>query len=98
MADGRGARARPRVGSESSKRFLAPRLPLTSPAQRGDVDGVGLGLALVKEHVTIHGGRVWVEDKPDGTPGSRFVIALPSEGREDTEEMEALDVVEADEP
>jgi two-component system, OmpR family, sensor histidine kinase MtrB len=69
----------------------------TSARQRGDVDGVGLGLALVKEHITIHGGRVWVEDKPDGTPGARFVIALPSEGREDTEEMEALDVVEGDE-
>jgi signal transduction histidine kinase len=51
--------------------------------QRGDVDGVGLGLALVREHIGIHGGRVWVEDKPDGTGGARFVLALPSEHRED---------------
>ena len=54
----------------------------TSARQRGDVDGVGLGLALVSEHVVLHGGRVWVEDKADGTPGARFVVALPSEHRE----------------
>lgn len=67
----------------------------TSARQRGDVDGVGLGLALVKEHVAIHGGRVWVEDKPDGTSGARFVIALPSEGRGESEPgIETLDVVE----
>jgi two-component system sensor histidine kinase MtrB len=46
---------------------------------RRDIDGVGLGLALVAEHVGIHGGLVWVEDKPDGRPGARFVIALPTE-------------------
>jgi two-component system, OmpR family, sensor histidine kinase MtrB len=70
----------------------------TSARQRGDVDGVGLGLALVKEHVTIHGGRVWVEDKPDGTQGARFVIALPSEARDDSDvvAMETLDIVEDD--
>jgi two-component system sensor histidine kinase MtrB len=47
--------------------------------RRRDIDGVGLGLALVAEHVRIHGGLVWVEDKPDGQPGARFVIALPTE-------------------
>ncbi len=39
--------------------------------------GVGLGLALVDEHVRLHGGRVWVEDRPDGEPGARFVVELP---------------------
>jgi two-component system sensor histidine kinase MtrB len=38
-------------------------------------DGVGLGLALVREHVRLHRGRVWVEDSPDG--GARFVVELP---------------------
>jgi len=37
--------------------------------------GTGLGLALVAEHVRLHGGRVWVEDRPGG--GSRFVVELP---------------------
>jgi signal transduction histidine kinase len=40
-------------------------------------DGVGLGLALVDEHVRLHRGRVWVEDAPSG--GARFVVELPIE-------------------
>ena len=39
--------------------------------------GVGLGLALVDEHVRLHGGRVWVESRPDGRDGARFVVELP---------------------
>jgi signal transduction histidine kinase len=34
---------------------------------------------LVEEHVRMHGGRVWVEDRPDGEPGARFVLELPAE-------------------
>jgi two-component system, OmpR family, sensor histidine kinase MtrB len=44
--------------------------------RRGATDGVGLGLALVAEHVRLHGGRVWVEDRADGRPGARFVVEL----------------------
>ena len=47
--------------------------------RRLDVDGVGLGLALVAEHVRLHGGSVWVEDRSNGEHGSRFVIELPAE-------------------
>ncbi len=47
--------------------------------RRLDVDGVGLGLALVAEHVRLHGGSVWVEDRSDGEQGARFVIELPAE-------------------
>jgi two-component system sensor histidine kinase MtrB len=43
---------------------------------RASDSGVGLGLALVEEHVKLHGGRVWVEDRPDGQSGARFVIEL----------------------
>jgi signal transduction histidine kinase len=43
----------------------------------GSSDGVGLGLALVTEHVRLHGGAVRVEDRPDGRSGARFVVALP---------------------
>ena len=39
--------------------------------------GVGLGLALVDEHVRLLGGRVWVEDRRDGESGARFVVELP---------------------
>ncbi len=33
---------------------------------RASDSGVGLGLALVDEHVRLHGGQVWVEDRRDG--------------------------------
>lgn len=39
-------------------------------------EGVGLGLALVAEHVALHRGQVWVEDRPGG--GARFVVELPA--------------------
>lgn len=45
--------------------------------RRGYDTGVGLGLSLVAEHVNLHGGRVWVEDRLDGQPGARFVVELP---------------------
>ncbi len=47
--------------------------------RRSSSDGAGLGLALVDEHVRLHGGSVHVEDRRDGEPGARFVIELPAE-------------------
>jgi len=44
--------------------------------RRTGSEGAGLGLSLVDEHVKMHGGRVWVEDRIDGLPGARFVIEL----------------------
>ncbi|HEV2368591.1 MAG TPA: ATP-binding protein, partial [Acidimicrobiales bacterium] len=38
--------------------------------------GVGLGLALVAEHVRLHGGLAGTTVVPDG-PGARFIVALP---------------------
>jgi signal transduction histidine kinase len=48
-----------------------------SAGRRGAGEGAGLGLALVDEHVRLHGGRVWVTDRLDGEEGARFVIELP---------------------
>lgn len=47
--------------------------------RRSSSDGAGLGLALVDEHIRLHGGRVWVEDRLDQESGARFVIELPAE-------------------
>jgi two-component system, OmpR family, sensor histidine kinase MtrB len=47
--------------------------------RRSSSDGAGLGLSLVDEHVRMHGGRVWVEDRLDGQQGARFVLELPAE-------------------
>jgi signal transduction histidine kinase len=44
--------------------------------RRTGSEGAGLGLALVDEHIRMHGGRVWVEDRLDGDDGARFVIEL----------------------
>ena len=43
----------------------------------GAPKGTGIGLALVREHAELHGGRAWCEDRPGG--GARFVIELPAE-------------------
>lgn len=50
------------------------RVPETS-----DVPGTGLGLALAKEAVTAHGGRIEVESTLG--KGSRFTVAIPAASR-----------------
>jgi signal transduction histidine kinase len=45
----------------------------------GTTSGTGLGLSLAAEHIRLHGGRVWVDENPDG--GARFVVDLPTESQ-----------------
>jgi signal transduction histidine kinase len=40
--------------------------------------GAGLGLAIARGIVEAHGGRIWVENPPDG--GAAFVVSIPRDG------------------
>ncbi len=43
--------------------------------ERRAISGAGMGLTVVRDLVSLHGGRTWVEAGPRG--GARFVVELP---------------------
>ncbi|MEV6715907.1 HAMP domain-containing sensor histidine kinase [Lentzea sp. NPDC051208] len=61
---------------EALREQIFERFARGRPGSRGDDSGSGLGLALVREHVQRHHGRVWVEDR--FPRGARFVVELPA--------------------
>jgi len=51
---------------------MRPRL--FEPLKSNKVGGLGLGLVICRQLVELHGGRIWHEDRPNG---SAFCISLP---------------------
>jgi len=43
------------------------------------IEGIGLGLALTKKLVELHGGRIWATSPGEGQ-GSTFTVLLPLGG------------------
>jgi len=69
----------PGVPAEERERIFDRFTRGRGAARRGSRAGTGLGLALVREHVRLHRGKVWVTDAPSG--GARFSIELPRVAR-----------------
>jgi len=63
-----------------------PGLPAGDPEQlfakfhrgntEGTVAGVGLGLAICRAIVRLHGGKIWAEQRPEGGAAFRFTLAV----------------------
>jgi signal transduction histidine kinase/integral membrane sensor domain MASE1 len=57
--------------------------PFKSGGER--TTGTGVGLYLVARFSELHGGRAWVEDRPDG--GSSFRVFFPTQDKTSPEEI-----------
>ena len=75
--------------SDEDKKNIFERFYQAAHEDRADLSGSGIGLHMVKEFVTLHGGQIRVEDNPAGQ-GSMFVITIPML---ETTEMNAESVI-----
>ncbi len=79
------------ISSEDQKRLFTEFTQVGEGERRGG--GTGLGLALSRRLVELHGGKIWVESEPG--KGSTFSFLLPfSPGRESAEEVGARERTE----
>lgn len=62
------------IAKEDLKKIFDKFVQVESAEPR---EGVGLGLAIVSEIVSLHGGRIWAESEPG--KGATFYFTLPSE-------------------
>ena len=62
------------IKKEDQKRLFEPFHQLDNPLS-GEKGGTGLGLAVVKQIIEKHGGKIWMESEYG--KGSRFTFTLP---------------------
>lgn len=67
----RGAGLRPEAVAQLFQRFHR-----TVEGRLAHVEGVGLGLYIVRELVEAHGGEIWVESVPDGETTFHFTVPV----------------------
>lgn len=70
--------SRVRVSDGGPGVAVMDRERIFSPFYTSKPSGAGLGLSIAHRTVEQHGGRLWVEDRPDGLPGASFVLELPA--------------------
>ncbi len=77
-----GDRVRVEIEDHGKGIPVEDRERLFRPFERGPSKrpGTGLGLAIARGFVEAHGGRIWVEDAPEG--GAVFAFTLPVAGAE----------------
>jgi PAS domain S-box-containing protein len=74
----------PGMEKKVQKRIFEPYHRMQSDAEH--LSGLGLGLALCKTLVELHGGQIWVRSVVG--KGSKFSFSLPLEGAGDIEEVQ----------
>lgn len=62
--------------SKDEVKRLFQKFYRTERAEKSGIQGTGIGLSIVKEIVTLHGGSVTVESAPE--QGSTFTVTLPA--------------------
>ncbi|HKF39010.1 MAG TPA: ATP-binding protein, partial [Ktedonobacteraceae bacterium] len=63
--------------NEEEQGHIFDRFYRASLSQKSNVEGLGLGLYIAHEIISLQGGRMWLESKPGA--GSTFYFSLPLE-------------------
>ncbi len=79
------------ISTEDRKQIFRPFKQLDSSLAR-KFEGTGLGLALCKRMVELHGGRIWVESEEG--KGSTFTFSLPHEATIAQRRPSATDILD----
>ena len=66
----------PGIPPEEHERIFLEFQQVQTSRLTGKPEGTGLGLALAKRFVEMHGGKLWVESEVG--KGSRFFFTLPT--------------------